>query len=230
MATRCERKWKTCNSPIELGYLFCPICGNSVVSVNSVTSSGSSGETSQSKSKRFSLDSFEKFKRQKVNTALSLFETKGAKARQKRRNKFLSTLPGATANDILEAAIQKHSIFNKLYNSKLKNKLVFKDGSEVSNIPGGDPEESFVLFKYKELSGFSYGKIKLFLIPEITSFQNRIDQLKSCLEDAEDDELSSESEEQALSHNSLACEIKSVNSSNTLQTIALQTNPQRQRQ
>jgi hypothetical protein len=244
MATPRERKCKTCNSPIELGYLFCPICGNSVVCVNNVTSSGSSGETSQSKSKGFSLESFENFKRQKESQRSSFFVRKNGRKSSSKEEKEVVIYIGlmeemcqvkrgewlplkikssATADDILEAAIQKHSTFNKRFNSKLKYKLVFKDGSEVSNIPGVDLEESFVLFKYKELSGFSYGKIKLFLIHEITSFQNRIDQLKSCLEEAEDDELSSESEEQALSHNPLSCEINSVNSSNNDHSITNQS-------
>ncbi|CAB4007908.1 RNA-directed DNA polymerase from mobile element jockey [Paramuricea clavata] len=205
---------------------------------------GSSGETSQSKSKGFSLESFEKFKRQKESQRSSFFvRKKGRKSSSKedkevviyiglmkemcqvKRGEWLplKIKSSATADDILEAAIQKHSTFNKRFNSKLKYKLVFKDGSEVSNIPGGDHEESFVLFTYKELSGFSYGKIKLFLIPEITSFQNRIDQLKSCLEEAEDDELSSESEEQALFQNPLSCETNSVNSSNNDHCITNQS-------
>ena len=83
MATR-ERKCITCNSPIELGYLFCPICGNSVVSVNSVTSSCSSGQTRRSESKGFSLESFEKFKRQKESQRSSFFvRKKGGKSSSK---------------------------------------------------------------------------------------------------------------------------------------------------
>ena len=43
--------------------------------------------------------------------------------------------------------------------------LVFKDGSEVETIPGTDPPEPFTLCRYKEVSGFGYSRIKLFLVP-----------------------------------------------------------------
>lgn len=97
----------------------------------------------------------------------------------------------ATRDDILKAAVEKHTLFNKLFNSNVKYKLVFRDGSDASKIPDSDSEESFTLSRYKAVSGFSYGKIKLFLIPESTSFQHRIDRTKNCIEELDDDELSS---------------------------------------
>ena len=61
----------------------------------------------------------------------------------------------------------------------------------VYDFYASDPEESFTLSRYKAVSGFSCGKIKLFLIPESTSFQHRIDRIKNCIEELDDDELSS---------------------------------------
>ena len=42
----------------------------------------------------------------------------------------------ATRDDILKAAVEKHTLFNKLFNPNVKYKLVFKDGSDASKIPG----------------------------------------------------------------------------------------------
>ena len=70
--------------------------------------------------------------------------------------------------------------------------LVFKDGSKVETIPRTDPPEPFTLCRYKEVSGFGYSRIKLFLVPV---FQKELDDLGSLLveEDSEfyssDDDL-----------------------------------------
>ena len=95
----------------------------------------------------------------------------------------LKVRSNSTADEILKAGIEKHTLFNKLFNLNVKYKLVFKDGSDASNIPGTNPQESFTLSRYKAVSGFSYSKIKLFLIPEITSFQHCIDKMKKCKEE-----------------------------------------------
>ena len=69
--------------------------------------------------------------------------------------------------------------------------LVFKDGSVVNNIPGTDPPELFTLCPYKEMSGFGYSQIKLFLVP---LFEEKINDLKSLLEDTDSESSSSDEE------------------------------------
>ena len=98
----------------------------------------------------------------------------------------------ATVDQNLKAAILKHCTFNECFNSKVEYMLVFKDGSKVETIPGTDPPEPFTLCRYKEVSGFGYSQIKLFLVPV---FQKELDDLGSLLveEDSEfyssDDDL-----------------------------------------
>ena len=43
--------------------------------------------------------------------------------------------------------------------------LVFKDGGDIEFIPGTDPPEPFTLQRYKEVSGFGYSRIYLYLLP-----------------------------------------------------------------
>ena len=215
MAAFRKKKCVSCDSPLELGYLFCPICGNSVARLENVTSSGNSRSSevpTGSRSKEFSLQNFQTFKRRKEKERSSFFVRKNSRKSstevdndvviyiglmkemcQVKRGEWLplKIRSSATRDDILKAAVEKHTLFNKLFNPNVKYKLVFKDGSDASKIPGSDPEESFTLSRYKAVSGFSYGKIKLFLIPESTSFQHRIDRMKNCIEELDDDELSS---------------------------------------
>ena len=72
----------------------------------------------------------------------------------------------ATHDEILAAAIKKHGDFNKRFDSEGNYQLVFKDGRRVNFIPGTDPPESFVLQRYKELSGFGFSRIALYLFPD----------------------------------------------------------------
>ena len=215
MAAFRKKKCVSCDSPLELGYLFCPSCGNSVARLTNVTSSGNSWSSevpTGSRSKEFLLQNFQTFKRKKEKERSSFFVCKNSRKSstkvdndvviyiglmkemcQVKRGEWLplKIRSSATRDDILKAAVEKHTLFNKLFNPNVQYKLVFKDGCDASKIPGSDPEESFTLSRYKAVSGFSYGKIKLFLIPESTSFQHRIDRIKNCIEDLDDDELSS---------------------------------------
>jgi hypothetical protein len=72
----------------------------------------------------------------------------------------------ATHDEILAAAIKKHGDFNKRFDSESNYQLIFKDGSNVNFIPGTDPPESFTLQRYKELSGFGFSRIVLYLSPD----------------------------------------------------------------
>ena len=67
----------------------------------------------------------------------------------------------ATHEEILAAAIKKHGDFNKRFYIEGNYQLVFKDGTKVNFIPGTDPPESFVLQRYKDLSGFGFSCIVL---------------------------------------------------------------------
>ena len=54
----------------------------------------------------------------------------------------------STAKEILDTAVKKHATFNKRFNSKLEYVLVFKNGTEVTTVPGTDPPEPFTLCRY----------------------------------------------------------------------------------
>ena len=72
----------------------------------------------------------------------------------------------ATHEEILAAAIKKHGDFNKRFDIEGDYQLVFKDGTKVNFIPGTDPPKSFVLQRYKDLSGFGFSRIVLYLSPK----------------------------------------------------------------
>ena len=143
--------------------------------------------TSSSRSQKLDqLPTLEAFKRKK-ETERSGFSVRGKDKKKKRvqietvsiqvgvmdENKSLKrgeTLPlkissTATPNEILEAAVSKHSTFNKRFDNKMKYRLLFRDGSAVKSIPGTSPEEPFTLKRYKEESGFGYSRITLYLQP-----------------------------------------------------------------
>ena len=91
----------------------------------------------------------------------------------------------STANDILNAAVEKHAAFNKRFNSKLKYLLVFKDGTEANTVPGTNPPEPFTLCRYKEISGFGYSQIRLCLVPLVNK---RLNDLRCVIEESDSDE------------------------------------------
>ena len=71
----------------------------------------------------------------------------------------------ATHEEILAAPIKKHGDFNKRFDIEGNYQLIFKDGNKVNFISGTDPPESFVLQRYKDLSGFGLSRIVLYLSP-----------------------------------------------------------------
>ncbi len=71
------------------------------------------------------------------------------KMKIKRGESLPLKVPGSSsAKEILDAAVEKHATFNKRFNTKLKYALVFKDGTEVTTIPGNHPPEPFTLRRY----------------------------------------------------------------------------------
>lgn len=137
----------------------------------------------------FSLPSFAAFKATKEKERQNFFSKKSAGPNKKRKVQVKEvtiqvgvmddchkikrgeTLPLkvnslATHDEILAAAIKKHGDFNKRFDSESTYQLIFKDGSNVNFIPGTDPPESFTLQRYKELSGFGFSRIVLYLSPD----------------------------------------------------------------
>ena len=110
----------------------------------------------------------------------------------KRGNSLPLKVPAAsTADEILNAAIQKHTAFNKHFNSRHEYLLVFKDGTEVKTIPGTTPAEEFTLCRYKEISGFGYSQIRLYLVP---LFNKRLNDLRSVIEESDAESFSGSDE------------------------------------
>ena len=105
-------------------------------------------------------------KRVEIETvAIPVGVTNEGKALKRGETLPLKVTSTATPKEILEAAVGKHSAFNKRFDPKIKYHLLFRDGSEVQNIPGISPEEPFTLKRYKEASGFGYSRITLYLHP-----------------------------------------------------------------
>jgi hypothetical protein len=108
----------------------------------------------------------------------------------KRGNSLPLKVPAAsTADEILNAALQKHTAFNKHFNSRHEYLLVFKDGTEVKTIPGTTPAEEFTLSRYKEVSGFGYSQIRLYLVP---LFNKRLNDLQLVIEESDAESFSSD--------------------------------------
>lgn len=99
----------------------------------------------------------------------------------------LKVSPTSSPEEILNLAVEKHATFNKRFNRKLKYTLVFKDGREVATVPGTDPEESFTLGKYKEVSGFGYSQITLYLVPFVNK---KLNDLHAVIQDSDSDSSS----------------------------------------
>ena len=95
--------------------------------------------------------------------------------------------PPSLPEGILKSAVEKHATFNKRFNRKFKYALVFKDGREVATIPGTDPEEPFTLDRYKEVSGFGYSQITLYLVPLVNK---KLSDLQSVIQDSDSDSSS----------------------------------------
>lgn len=168
--------------------MFCPTCGTKLrfqAQSSGNIPSTSRGTSSSLVQKKLDLPSLKAYK--KKETERSGFAVRGKDKKKKRveietvaiqvgvmnEGKALKrgeTLPlkvtsTATPKEILEAAVGKHSTFNKRFDAKIKYRLFFRDGSEVQSIPGTSPEEPFTLKRYKEASGFGYSRITLYLHP-----------------------------------------------------------------
>ena len=139
---------------------------------------------------RISLPSFYAFKAKKETERQNSFSKKSATINQKRKiedkevtiqvgvmNEHFKVKRGetiplkisstASAHTILAAATKKHGDLNRrVENDNGRNyMLVFKDGGDIEFIPGTDPPEPFTLQRYKEVSGFGYSRIYLYLVP-----------------------------------------------------------------
>ncbi len=91
-----------------------------------------------------------------------------------------------TAHVILAAAIKKQSDFNKRFDNGIIYVLVFKDGTNIEVIPGTDPPEQFTSQRYKEVSGFGYLRIYLYLFPVFGETEQHAT-IKACSSGSEDE-------------------------------------------
>ncbi|XP_028408712.1 G2/M phase-specific E3 ubiquitin-protein ligase-like [Dendronephthya gigantea] len=183
-----------CAFPVEKGYNFCPGCGNDIkTNANGDAEAKRELENLKTTNKlslpSFALPSFAAFKTSKEKERQSFFSKKSGRLNKKRKVQVKEvciqvgvmddclkikrgeTLPlkvnsMAMYDEILAAAIKKHRDFNKRFDSESNYQLVFKDGGDATTIPGTDPVESFTLQRYKELSGFGFSRIVLYLSRE----------------------------------------------------------------
>ena len=144
----------------------------SATSISATTSKASTSTRVKSKSAtspNMSLTCFSTFKAAKEKERSSFFVRKKGSKRAKPNDSEVKitiavmeditkikrgdSLPlrvpaSSSAKEILDAAVTKHATFNKRFNSKLEYVLVFKDGTEVTTVPGTDPPEPFTLHRY----------------------------------------------------------------------------------
>ena len=66
---------------------------------------------------------------------------------------------------IFATAVKKHGDFNRRFDTASNYMLVFKDGGIIKFIRGTDQPEPFNLQRYKEVSGFGFCRIYLYLLP-----------------------------------------------------------------
>ena len=102
----------------------------------------------------------EKIVEKEVTINIGIMQENGAVKRGE--NLPLTVFPSSSsANMILEAAVEKHSAFNKRFKKKGIYTLVYRDGTEVIKVPR--TEEDFTPLLYKEISGLGYARIVLYL-------------------------------------------------------------------
>lgn len=200
-----EKNFKFCPQCGEITYPSAEGCGPSSGNVetsgntntNNSNKSGKANSTSSSTTTRLKLKSLKDFKREKEKERSSFFvRRKGGKRAKvsesdvtitiginangavKRGESIpLKVLPSSTSEMIRNAAVQKQAAFNKRFNPKHEHSLVFKDGSEVVSVPGTEPPEPFTLGRYKEVSGYGYSRITLYLVPSITKKLNDLEEI-----------------------------------------------------
>lgn len=198
----CERYCYKCGYLLENTFTFCSKCRMKILELNSCKNM-----TNSTKSRSFSLPSFRAFKEKKEAERSSFFVRKPKSKKSKFEEKEvvinvgimkdtenikrgetlpLKVFPSSTAVDILASAKKKHRDFNKRFNGGSDYSLVFKDGSEVKNVPG--TEESFTLQRYKEESGLGYSRITLYLLAQRSIFEQLKDSLQTISSDSDLDE------------------------------------------
>ncbi|XP_028416577.1 uncharacterized protein LOC114540654 [Dendronephthya gigantea] len=200
--------------------------GSETTSTNA--SRTSKNQTTRVAKSKLSLSSFSAFKTAKEKERSSFFvRKKGSKRAKPNDNDVKITIAVmedstkikrgdalplkvptlSSAKDILDASVKKHATFNKRFNSKLKYALVFKDGTEVTTVPGTSPPEPFTLRRYKEVSGFGYSQIRLYLVPLMNK---KISDLKAVLEDSDSESLSVSDDDNSEPPDVLGWDDKSV--------------------
>lgn len=85
--------------------------------------------------------------------------------RKKRRTLSLKVKPSATSEQILSAAILKHSRHFRQFNKEKEYVLLYQDETLVETLPGSS--EPFTLEKYKQDIGKPYSKITLWLCSKL---------------------------------------------------------------
>lgn len=164
--------------------MFCSECGKSFPQLAKFCSNCGSKSTSPTKA---STIRFSKFRKRKEEERRGKLEPKGKKPKvttaskkkdvivnigvmkychgelKKCRGKTLpiTTTTDASANQIKEKAVAKHTSHNKSLHDGLEYVLLYPDSSKIVNIPGSN--EPFVLEKYREEVGRQYKRITLFI-------------------------------------------------------------------
>lgn len=109
---------------------------------------------------------------------IGILQTNGAVKRGE--NLPLKVFPASSSPQmILEAAVEKHSAFNKRFQKNGSYNLVYKDGTEVIKVPGTD--QAFTPQLFKEVSGLGYARIVLYL-----QKQDILAELKSAIASSSD--------------------------------------------
>ena len=222
-----------CGGALESNFKFCPHCGQ-IISTNgkpraisskpsSAITSGASSSSSprlpelaalinSAKEKERSSFFVRKSgsKRSKVvvpskkEVKIIIAVMENAKTIKRGDSLPLQVPDSSTPDEILRNAVEKHAAFNKRFNAKISYSLVFKDGTEVKTIPGTNPPEPFSLRRYKEVSGYGYSQIRLYLVPLV---EKRMHDLKAVIAESEtesvgEDEYYDDEEDDDVLHQS----------------------------
>lgn len=180
-----------CGCHLQSSFRFCPKCGMQVSGPSQGGGESHAQDKKPAASSRFqttlkTFPNFEKYKSLKEKDRRA-FDNRSNTRKKKRievesviirvgvmnhdmTTKRGETLPvkvpsDATSDAIADAAVVKHTAFNKRFQRNADYHLMFKDGSEVKFVPGTSPVEPFTLKRYKEESGFGYSKITFFIRP-----------------------------------------------------------------
>lgn len=196
-----------CGCHLQSSFRFCPKCGMQVRGhLQGERESHTQVQNPESSSRfqtKLSFPNFEKYKSLKEQDRRG-FDNRSNTRKKKRiaiesvlirvevMNQDMTprrgeTLPvkvpsSATPDEIVQAAVAKHTAFNKRFQHDANYRLTFKDGTEVRFVPGISPAEPFTLKRYKDESGYGYSKITLFIRP----VGNIVQQLQQIIESDSD--------------------------------------------